>query len=49
MNNERHHDDHEEVVGDIDNDNIDLQHEDIIATLQIPIRQTIRHAPMKNI
>ena len=40
MNNECHHDDREELVGDNDNDNGNLQHEEIIATLQFPIRQT---------
>ena len=40
MNNEHHHDDHEEEVGDNHNDNGDLQHEEIVATLQFPIWQT---------
>ena len=49
MNNERHHDDHEELVGDNDNDNGNFQHEETVATLQFPIRQTTGKAAMKNI
>ena len=49
MNNERHHDDCEELVGDNDNDNGDFQHEEIVSTLQFPIRQTTGKDPMKNI
>ena len=33
MNTECHHDDREEVVGDNDIDNADLQHEETVATL----------------
>ena len=49
MNNECHHDDREEEVGDNNNDNDDIQHEEIVATLQFPIQKTFGHAPMKNI
>ena len=49
MNNKHHHDSREEGLGDNHNDNDELQHEDTIATLQFPIRQTTRHAPIKNI
>ena len=44
MNNERHHDDHEEVVEDNDNDNGYLQHEEIVSTLQFLIQKTTRQA-----
>ena len=37
MNNERHHDDREEVVEDNDNVIGDLQHQERIATLQFLI------------
>ena len=49
MNNECHHDDPEEEVGENHNDDGDLQHEETVATLQFPIRQPTGQAPMKNI
>ena len=49
MNNKHHHDNREEEVGENRNDNGDLQHQDIVATLQFPIRQTFGQAPMNNI
>ena len=49
MNNEPHHDDHKEEVGDNHNDNGNLQHEETVTTLQFPIRQPSGQDPMKNI
>ena len=49
MNNERHHDDHEEEVGENHNDDGDLQHEETISTIQFPIWKPNGQEPMKNI
>ena len=49
MNNERHHDDCEEEVGENHNNNDGLHHEERVSTLQFPIRKTSGQAPMKNI
>ena len=49
MNNKRHLDDHEEVVGDNHHNDGELHNEEAVATLQFPIRQPTGLTPMKNI
>ena len=48
MNNECHHDDREEDVGEYHDDNGDLQHEETAATLQFPLQKPIGQDPMNN-
>ena len=49
MNNEHDPEDHEEGVGDNHHNDGDPPHEENVSTLQVPIRQPIGQAPMKNI
>ena len=49
MNNECHHDDREEEVGENHNDDGDLQHEETVSTLQFLIWKPNGHVPMNNI